>query len=431
MDAHAPFVVRGEFVYHGTLFVDVGGELKRHARASQSDLKVYLDGKAPKDQVAHWYEAQLIHYGLQRSKDKNTAKVRLQQALNQKKLTVPPHIVEMEAQMKKDYAASIRKSRAAAGKVDQGEEGGDGPTNKKRKRIDGNVEPSSAANKKTKITMKIGDVEVAIDHDISGAKGKRKQTKTTPSNSAATAASSPAKGKAKIASTSKTIPKTPATPRAKKTQTTGMTSPYFAQGAPKAPALQAASPQKRGVKVESNIKQEPSTSQRTPAKRQPKVKAEVKPEAEADHSNVPEQRFITGVYNVFSPQLEEQYPHEAKNFRFFLCVDNEARKIWGGFELAQKSAVICITDDYNDPYATLSFGWRARDGQHGGLDFGRGCFGRIEFFDDGRFSATVLNMFPEPVELEGVRRPGPLWCGKSAWQFEREWEGFVAEAYGR
>jgi hypothetical protein len=30
-----------------------------------------------------------------------------------------------------------------------------------------------------------------------------------------------------------------------------------------------------------------------------------------------------------------------------------------------------------------------------------------------------------------VRRPGPLWCGKSAWQFEREWDGFVAEAYGR
>lgn len=429
MDAHAPFVVRGEFVYHGTLFVDVGGELKRHARASQSDLKVYLDGKAPKDQVAHWYEAQLIHYGLQRSKDKNTAKVRLQQALNQKKLTVSPHIVQMEAQMKKDYAASIRKSRAAAGKVNQRDEGGDEPTNKKRKRAEGTMEPPSAANKKTKITMKIGDVEVKIDHDMSGAKSKSKQTKTTPSSSAVAAASSPAKGKAKIASTSKAIPKTPATPRAKKAQTTGMTSSYFAQGAPNAPALQTPSPQKRAVKSESKIKQEPSVSQRTPAKRPPKVKAEVKPEA--DNSAMAGQRFITGVYNVSSPQLEAQYAHEANNLRFFLCVDNEARKIWGGFELVSKSGVICITDDYTNPYATLSFGWRARDVQRGGLDFGRGCFGKIEFSDDGRFSATVFNMFPEPVDLEGVRRPGPLWCGKSAWQFEREWDGFVAEAYGR
>lgn len=427
MDASAPFVVRGEFVYHGTLFVDVGGALKRHARASQSDLKTYLDGKAPKDQVAHWYEAQLIHYGLPRSKDKNTAKVRLQQALSQKKLTVPPHIVDMEVQMKKDYAASIRKSRAPTGKVDQGLERDDGPTNKKRKRTDANVEPSSAANKKTKITMKIGDVEVAIDHDTSGAKGKSKQTKTTPSSSATAAASSPAKGKAKSAPASKAIPKTPATPRAKKTQTTGVTSPYFSQGLPNSTASPASSPQKRAVKPESKIKQEPSASQRTPAKRPPKIKAEAKPEAE----DVVGQRFITGVYNVSSPQLEAQYAHEANNLRFFLCVDNEARKIWGGFELVSKSGVICIPDDYNNPYATLSFGWRARDVQRGGLDFGRGCFGRIDFSNDGRFSATVFNMFPEPVELEGVRRAGPLWCGKSAWQFEREWDGFVAEAYGR
>ena len=57
--------------------------------------------KMSKDQVGHWYEAQLIHYGLQRSKDKNAAKVRLQQAINQGKLkTQPPHLADMEAQMK-------------------------------------------------------------------------------------------------------------------------------------------------------------------------------------------------------------------------------------------------------------------------------------------------------------------------------------------
>jgi hypothetical protein len=102
MTTPAPSIVRGEFVYHDTLVVDVGGALKRHARASTSEIKMLLDGKAPKDQVAHWYEAQLIYYGLQRSKDKSTAKVRLQQALSQKKLTVPAHITKMEAQMKKD-----------------------------------------------------------------------------------------------------------------------------------------------------------------------------------------------------------------------------------------------------------------------------------------------------------------------------------------
>jgi hypothetical protein len=82
MNTNTPPIIRGEFVYHNVLLVDAGGDLKRHPRASLGDIKTLLDGKTPKDQVAHFYEAQLIHYGLQRSKDKNTAKVRLQQALN-------------------------------------------------------------------------------------------------------------------------------------------------------------------------------------------------------------------------------------------------------------------------------------------------------------------------------------------------------------
>ena len=96
-----PPIVRGEFLYHSTLIVDVGGPLKRHPRAPETELKLLLDGKAPRDQVSHFYEAQLLHYGLPRTKDKNTAKKRLQQALAQEVLSGPPkNLVELEAQMK-------------------------------------------------------------------------------------------------------------------------------------------------------------------------------------------------------------------------------------------------------------------------------------------------------------------------------------------
>jgi hypothetical protein len=435
MEASAPFVVRGEFVYHDTLFVDVGGALKRHARASTGELKTYLEGKAPKDQVAHWYEAQLIHYGLQRSKDKNTAKVRLQQALSQKKLAVPPHIVEMEAGMKKDYVASIKKSRSAASKAAKG--GAEDhlvakAPGKKRKKSDEITEATTATSKKTKITMKIGDVEVSIDHDSGDARSTGRKSKAVAS-SPATAAST-AKGKA--VRTLAPTRKPPATPQARKTtqndlQTPSVSALKFSGTPGQSIGLpsKSAAPQKARVKTEPKVKSEPNTGRGTPSKSAPKVKSEVKPETAASES--PNSRFITGVYNVSSPQLEEQYPGDANNFRFFLCVDNEAHKIWGGFELASKSGVLCITDDYTNIDVPLSFGWRARDSHRGGLSFGRGCFGHVQFFGDREFSATVFNMFPEPVELQGERRPGPLWCGKSAWQFEREWEGFVAEAYGR
>lgn len=439
MDASAPFVVRGEFVYHDTLFVDVGGALKRHARASASELKMCLDGKAPKDQVAHWYEAQLIHYGLQRSKDKNTAKVRLQQALTQKKLAVPPHIVEMEAQMKKDYAASIKKARSAARKAAKG-----GPEDslmakgRKRKQSDIDPEPASTANKKTRVTMKIGDVEVSIDHDSTGEQGrgaKGKETKPKAVSSKVATAPSPAKGKA--THTPVSTRKLPVTPQARRptkddVRHSPSVSAYRSSSTSLPPPMspsKLASSQQETIKTEPRVKKEPVTSQWSPSKASPKVEVEVK--HETDVTEISNRRFITGVYNVTSPQLEEQYAHEANNLRIFLCGDNETRKIWGGFELAPKSGVMCITDDYTNINAPLSFGWRARDSHRGGLSFGRGCFGNIQFFDDRRLTATVFNMFPEPVELHGERRPGPLWCGKSAWQFEREWEGFVTEAYGR
>lgn len=112
MDAAVPPVTRGEFLYRDILLVDCGGDLKRHARAPESEIKRLLNGKDVKDQVGHWCEAQLIHYGLQRSKDKNTAKVRLQQALNQGKLkSQPPHLADMEGQMK------VRSSHIQSGQV--------------------------------------------------------------------------------------------------------------------------------------------------------------------------------------------------------------------------------------------------------------------------------------------------------------------------
>lgn len=79
----------------------------------------------------------------------------------------------------------------------------------------------------------------------------------------------------------------------------------------------------------------------------------------------------------------------------------------------------------------MSFGRRARDSQRGGLDFGRGCFGEMEFSRGGGLAGTFYDLFAEPAGFQGERRAGPLWCGRSAWEFEREWEGFVVEAYGR
>lgn len=115
MAAAMPLVVQGESICHDTLFVSLGEYIQR-SRAFNRRSDRASHGSAPKDQVAHWYEAQPIQHSLARPKDRTTAKVRLLGALNKDDLPVPPHLVNMAAQMKKEYAATVCKAKAEAPK---------------------------------------------------------------------------------------------------------------------------------------------------------------------------------------------------------------------------------------------------------------------------------------------------------------------------
>ena len=113
---------RDNFYYNGDLWFDIGNS-NRHKRATVEEISallrpdVHKSKKAlatspPKDQVGHWYEAQLVHYGLPPSKDKARAKVRLLEALNSSGLKVPAGIAKMEAELKNEFAAAEKKAKA-------------------------------------------------------------------------------------------------------------------------------------------------------------------------------------------------------------------------------------------------------------------------------------------------------------------------------
>jgi hypothetical protein len=130
MAAFAPPVRRGDFVYSSVLYADPGGN--HHTRASVAELaallrpeapNLYNKGKKPevatpvKDQVWHFYAAQLIHYGLPVTKDKNAAKVRLLNAMNQFKLEIPAWISKLESELKAEWEAENRKLKKGASLV--------------------------------------------------------------------------------------------------------------------------------------------------------------------------------------------------------------------------------------------------------------------------------------------------------------------------
>ncbi|CZT23910.1 uncharacterized protein RCC_09625 [Ramularia collo-cygni] len=466
MDLSIPPIVRGEFIYRDVLLVDAGGDGKRHPCAAESEIKAILSGKA-KDMVGHWWEAQLIHYGLNRSKVKDTCKVRLQQAIGQGKLKQqPPHLSDMEGQMKREFAAAVRKAK------NQTKSQGSTVQGKKRAREDDN--PSSSS-KKTKISVKVNGVEIEIDQSSSNNQPTTKTARPNKSDKlAATKAdvgkkpsaaktskeSTPAKAApAKSAKKNTSTPK--ATLASQKTQAVGSGTAETTSSASYAhhpdnvfqtPKSQTA---KATIKREPKVKSEPGTSASRPSavKKEPKIKTEpginraspikhegylFDPDAMDTRADMSERQVsVTGVYNLSCEQITDQLPRAIDTLRLFICVDHETGTTWGAFELAMKSGVIKIDDIGVE--RKLSFGWRSRDSETGRLQFGKGCFGDIAFYGDEQVRGCFYNLFPmfgmsgvsAPAEFVGERRPGPLWCGRSAPSFREEWDGFVNEAYGR
>ncbi|GME62924.1 hypothetical protein GTA08_BOTSDO00891 [Neofusicoccum parvum] len=162
MSNFAPPISRDGFVYHGQLYVDAGN-LNRHPRASEAELTALLRPKksakaAPqKDQVGHWYVAQLNHYGLPQTKDKNAAKVRLLDALNAGRLKVPPAVKKLEAALKKEYDAANRKAKAELKAKTPAVEAATATPAKKRKRNgedDVAAAPASTTSKKARAPAK-------------------------------------------------------------------------------------------------------------------------------------------------------------------------------------------------------------------------------------------------------------------------------------
>ncbi|KAI3400146.1 hypothetical protein diail_4378 [Diaporthe ilicicola] len=112
--AFVPPVDKEGFSYAGDSLFREASNLSRHRRATVPELKAHFSGKDTENRPAHWYEAQLLHYGLPPSKVKGTAHKRLFDAVTGKGgLTVPAHIQKIEADLKKEWNKREREAKKA------------------------------------------------------------------------------------------------------------------------------------------------------------------------------------------------------------------------------------------------------------------------------------------------------------------------------
>ncbi|KAI0804915.1 hypothetical protein GGR55DRAFT_690868 [Xylaria sp. FL0064] len=133
----------------------------------------------------------LIHYGLQPSKTKSVARMRLFDAVNAGKLTVPSHIQKLEKDLKKEWIKNEREAKQAV-RADGSTSGASSAVaaGKKRKADSSNVD----------MKINVGGIDITVSaNNASKSSSAAKKAKTT---TAGTAPSKPVKGGLKFKDTS-------------------------------------------------------------------------------------------------------------------------------------------------------------------------------------------------------------------------------------
>ncbi|OJD29214.1 uncharacterized protein BKCO1_8700011 [Diplodia corticola] len=370
----APPIMRDGFAYQGQLFADAGNH-NRHPRASKAEIRALLLPKKPetgqKDQVGHWYVAQLKHYGLPHTKDKNAAKLRLLNAINTGTLKVPADVKQLEADLKKEYAAANRNAKEAG------------------------LKPKDAAPNPTSTPA-------------------RKKKGKAPTDKTAATPATPARTRRAKASAPDITPVTPA----RKRRRNGEDSPEPSAGpAPSEKTKPAEPPAKR--------KKEPA--KKTPAT--PNARSVATPQKNNTVASTEEQATSAfddkkGVYylTILATTTQLAVPAaDPKSHKMLLCPDGD--ELWGSYSFGPFSGVMRI--DTTSLNGISGFTWRGTDSSDPSrVKFATGL-GKLNFVDSRRIDGSFFSLGQHRTRFEGKLQAGVRQCPRDALSFQHEWDDYT------
>ncbi|KAG9589444.1 hypothetical protein KCU77_g9295, partial [Aureobasidium melanogenum] len=399
-------VVRDDFVSNDVFFAQVD-QNKRHPRASVAELTFLLP---PETSPAP------------PSKDQNTTKVRLLQALNANTLSVPDHVTKLEKDMKKEFNAAARKAKAAEKTPTTP------PKGKKR--------THEEATTNTKITLTVGGVSITVDQQtaasitsaVAGVSDPAPKKAKVAKEDAAPIRSQKTKDAATEVKSKKSAPDTKTTKAKPSSTTEKLTKPKDASAVTKLKAEPKAKKQ-----AEEKHSPPPARTKQTARRSKPfnplPADRPIGVHPQHTHNHAPStwdelphiksesDRDINGTYLL---HLRSHSPENVPQFngppRISVHHDIYTNKLWGHFTIGLKTGVIRVDDFYLDASRVCNFNWRARDmgvmelGIHG-LD--RGTFYRLF---DGVGVDFGVSSITRDTQMD--------W---SDWM--DQWEGHVKEAY--
>ncbi|KAI9016984.1 hypothetical protein BC832DRAFT_3225 [Gaertneriomyces semiglobifer] len=440
--AHAPPVAKDGFAYTGGDFFAEASGHNRHRRAAPAEIDTHFKSGSDKDHTAHWFEAQLIHYGLQPSKTKAVARMRLFDALKAGKLTIPTHIKKLEAELKKEWTKHDREAKKA---LKETASASSAPATAAR----GTKRKTTSPGSEVDVTINLGGVNVTISAKTpteSPAKKARTTKATAVKAEKATTKAVAVKAEKATTKTTKAMSATALKAAAK----------TAAAKTPKEPAPKratAAKPKTVPVAPTSSISVDHETAAASTEPRQPRTKQTARrgrpftfagripaPIGLEDNSAPPPAYtmeatqhsqalrplgLLNGRYDLTSDEVKAQWDFDDEDFSLVLTLSGS--EIWGKFELGIISGIMRIPQrPFASSYEQIPFRWRGREDQ-GPIMYGDDNTGWIKFLGDGRVVGKLDYM---SVDFRGVRVPGQGTRSEiQAAEMQSEWSDYSYERY--
>lgn len=442
-------VEKDGFFFAGDALYCEASNLNRHRRATVPELKAHFNGKnTDKDRPAHWYEAQLLHYGLPPSKVKGTAHKRLFDAVMKGGLSVPSHIQKIETDLKKEWNKREREAKkmmkesttAAAPKA---------KTAAKRKAD----QVSTSTNVSVNVSFQVSNTGQIMMQAAAPPAAKKAKIAATPKatpKSTTTKAAPKATSKATPKAAPKAAPKpatkatasktaTPAAPKATpkalpKTapKTTLKAVPKTApKTAPKittkaTPSSKSAKPTAKGkamAKTQAGYGSTPSKSAAMTglaaggprfgdapppyAELDPNRASSSQPPKQHSSPSQPKLGLLNGRYTVRSRDLHDDFGNDyMPDFGFIATLDTDRSRLWLKFDFGAVSGIMELNRPWGISDGRLNTVWRGTAPnaycERAFVDQGTDNSNWVEFVGDGHVRGTIR------------------WGGSRAYQFEAQ-----------
>ncbi|KAI9155460.1 hypothetical protein HJFPF1_08044 [Paramyrothecium foliicola] len=427
------------------LFAQASGQ-NQHRRATLAELSAHFSSGTDAERPAHWFEAQLIHYGLKPSKTKAVARMRLHDAIRAGALTVPVTVTRLESELKKEWTKNDRAVKKAVKAVNEDAPASSSSLKRKANDLPATAKASPAMKKAKSTTAPKSDTRIATSTTntktsqkgktpaapkatVKSSKGAAKplkeeekgqekrpkaRTRTTSTARRGGISQGPSRGGSSSAASTSAAQSTKHT-RTK--QTARRSKPFMGRGRIPGPSLQM---HWDDVDVDVDVDEEQDSNSWGSVK------------SESDQGDViqlPTQLaplgLLNGFYDISSPDVSEQWSDLGSNFDLTLTLSGS--RLWGKFETGIVEGVLLFAErPWDSSHDGLSFTWRGRE-RDGPISYSNDNYGSITFLGNGYIEGFISFM---SITFRGHRAPGQGTASSiTASSMQQEWDGYSEEQY--